>query len=146
MPRKAVAKACKKCGEIGRWGMGGLYCFVCRVKCDDPNPHPSYKCRACKAIKAAKLRESSPEYVEEQRQRRRATLYGLDRDELAILESLARCESCGDETDLVIDHDHSTGDVRGMLCSACNKALGFLREDVNRTLSLADYIDRKIYR
>lgn len=30
---------------------------------------------------------------------------------------------------LAIDHSHSTGKVRGLLCSNCNTALGLLKED-----------------
>lgn len=33
-----------------------------------------------------------------------------------------------------------------MLCDPCNKALGFLREDVKRMLSLIDYTECKVYR
>jgi hypothetical protein len=31
-----------------------------------------------------------------------------------------RCAGCGYRGDLVIDHDHDTGLVRGLLCRSCN--------------------------
>lgn len=34
-----------------------------------------------------------------------------------------RCAVCEKEEFLVIDHDHETGEVRGLLCRGCNKKL-----------------------
>ena len=39
-----------------------------------------------------------------------------------------------------LDHNHSTKEVRGFLCSGCNKALGYLGEDYQRMAGLMQYL------
>lgn len=41
----------------------------------------------------------------------------------------ARCGICGATDNLKIDHSHSSGDVRGVLCHGCNIGLGNFRDD-----------------
>lgn len=41
-----------------------------------------------------------------------------------------------------IDHDHSTGRVRGVLCRECNIALGILSENKETMKNLIKYIDK----
>lgn len=43
---------------------------------------------------------------------------------------------------LAVDHCHESGAVRGLLCGACNTALGLLRECPKRMQALKDYIGR----
>lgn len=43
---------------------------------------------------------------------------------------------------LHVDHDHVTGEVRGLICSNCNRAIGLLKEDVVIVNRVADYLDR----
>lgn len=40
------------------------------------------------------------------------------------------------------DHDHETNQIRGELCQGCNRALGFLYDDVKKILGLAEYIQQ----
>ncbi len=47
----------------------------------------------------------------------------------AIKAEVKECVICGTEGDLVVDHDHVTGAVRGMLCNHCNRGLGHFRDD-----------------
>jgi peptide methionine sulfoxide reductase MsrB len=50
------------------------------------------------------------------------------------------CVICGDETKLVVDHDHVTGKVRGMLCNHCNRGLGHFRDDPTLLEFAAQYL------
>lgn len=43
---------------------------------------------------------------------------------------------------LAVDHNHQTKVVRGLLCSACNKAIGFLRDDPMLVRAVAEYLER----
>lgn len=43
---------------------------------------------------------------------------------------------------LAVDHDHETDMVRGLLCGACNSALGLLGEDKDRIRSLVVYLEK----
>jgi hypothetical protein len=42
----------------------------------------------------------------------------------------------------VIDHDHETGEIRGVLCGRCNVALGWFRHDPKRLRAAAEYLER----
>lgn len=41
-----------------------------------------------------------------------------------------------------VDHDHETGKVRGLLCTACNTAIGHMQEDVERLKAAIRYIEK----
>ena len=66
--------------------------------------------------------------------RSRIKKYGITiKQELEMLEKQEnKCAICGKKlsnlTEANIDHDHSTGKVRGLLCNNCNTAIGMLRE------------------
>ena len=43
---------------------------------------------------------------------------------------------------LVVDHCHSTGVVRGLLCHNCNRALGLLQDDIATINRAIEYLER----
>jgi hypothetical protein len=75
-------------------------------------------------------------------QHRRYT-YGLSpEDHDALLRHQGgRCPIC-DRSDLplVVDHDHRSGRVRGLLCGPCNRAIGHLRDSAVVCRLAAEYL------
>ena len=54
---------------------------------------------------------------------------------------------CNKELDLkssetCVDHCHTTGKIRSLLCSGCNTALGMISEDNKKAIGLANYISK----
>ena len=45
-------------------------------------------------------------------------------------------------TSLVVDHNHETGKVRGLLCMFCNTSLGFMKEDIKILNNMINYIKK----
>jgi len=77
-------------------------------------------------------------------------LYGLSVDEYKQMYSEAngKCQVCNISEDklnkrLSVDHCHTTGKVRGLLCSKCNTALGQLDDDLNKISALYSYLQER---
>lgn len=45
-----------------------------------------------------------------------------------------------------IDHDHKSGEVRGLLCSSCNTALGLFKDNAENLLSAIQYLEKYVQR
>ena len=104
------------------------------------------KCKACRAVADAKRRETRA-YKEQMRRKHYRKKYGIaieDYDRLFELQD-GKCAICGDSdtgkfNHLCVDHDHKTGEVRGLLCNPCNKGIGCLRDDKEILKSAIGYL------
>jgi hypothetical protein len=72
--------------------------------------------------------------------------YGLTQQEVDALRAIDTCQICDkpsevEGTALPIDHDHKTGKVRGVLCRACNRGVGFFQDDPTLLRAAADYLE-----
>jgi hypothetical protein len=56
---------------------------------------------------------------------------------------LGCCAICKAEGPLVIDHDHSSGAVRGLLCQQCNSGLGFFRDNIDTLKQAIAYLESR---
>jgi len=93
---------------------------------------------------------SDPEFRARQvarfRERRHVLIYGLtaeDYERLLVAQNGA-CAVCNEKSErrLCVDHCHATGEVRGLLCSNCNTAIGLLDDDPDRMRAAALYVLR----
>lgn len=50
------------------------------------------------------------------------------------------CPVCGRDGRLDLDHDHSTGQVRGWLCGNCNRGLGLIGDTTEAAQRLLAYL------
>ena len=72
--------------------------------------------------------------------------YGLSEDEYkAMLEAVGyKCEICNLEKDLNVDHCHSTGKVRGLLCTSCNTSIGKLGDTAESVMKAVNYLNKEV--
>ena len=72
-------------------------------------------------------------------------LYGLSPEDYAALlaKQDGRCAICGgllNSKTPCVDHDHVTGEIRGLLCSSCNVAIGLMKDDSVLLQKAAEYV------
>jgi hypothetical protein len=69
--------------------------------------------------------------------------------EAMLAEQGGVCLICGRDPQtagrerLVVDHDHATGHVRGLLCHRCNQGLGWFGDSTELLASAARYLGRR---
>ena len=113
-----------------------------------------YHCRACR-----KSIDARPEKRKADRQRYHANTdgyrnqhyrrsYGITLPEYDALlkRQRGRCAICRNLCKsgkrLAVDHNHTTGRVRGLLCGRCNPLLGYAADDVNMLREAIKYLRR----
>lgn len=120
-----------------------------RTGCNEPRVNGRYLCRTHRNEDAANWRAENPD-------RHRANWfkakYGITQDEYDALlkQQNGVCAIClspqmtvrqGKTIMLCIDHDHETDEVRGLLCSKCNVALGQMDDSPALLRQAAEYLE-----
>lgn len=97
--------------------------------------------------KARLKRLETPEYLHVIRKSRYGlvklrfdTMYMVQCGKCAICQEVLDQEVRDRKSSPVIDHDHDTDRVRGLLCGRCNSGIGLLKDDPVVLRSAAEYI------
>ena len=113
-------------------------------------------CKNCQNARAKRWRAENLDKIKQWRQKQGRLYtqnshllnrYGITQQEFfAMLERQRhRCLDCGINISgpkkAMVDHDHETGRLRGLLCRPCNWALGQTKEDPLILRKLAAYLD-----
>lgn len=75
---------------------------------------------------------------------RRLKKYGITEEGYYahLMKQDGKCAICGDVQgmELRVDHDHSTGAVRALLCAGCNAGIGMFKEDPFAMQKAIEYV------
>lgn len=160
-------KRCTKCGELrpldqfyaAKGTKDGLrgdckLCFKERAKARYPLVREQTIARVKKwqqenrerHLETQRRIKAKPEYKRRERARHLWKKYGMTLEEYdALLHAQdGVCAICRrpprDDISLHLDHDHTTGERRGLLCFKCNNALGDFDDDAERLLRAYVYL------
>ena len=135
-----------------------MACPMCkeekRLSTEFPKSKPHYggydftRCKSCKGILAAQKRNEIP--AEVKRMRYSCKKYDITEKEFNELNSRDNCDLCGVDfstkkakyTPKNIDHDHSTGEIRGVLCNGCNLGLRKLGDNFEGIEKALNYLKK----
>lgn len=140
-----TARRCTRCKEIKP--------FEEFVKRGPKRGGYGTECKACKRVRSSEEYHASPIEQARIRGKNLKKNFGITLEEYNAMLTLQNglCAVCRKEetridprrrivSSLAVDHDHTTGAIRGLLCYTCNMALGFLQEDPDRIQSLLAYL------
>ncbi len=117
---------------------------VCN-KCEETKPITEFsknrgKCKTCEKLRYKLYRDANKDKVKKSKINQ---TYGLEPEAYdAMVQSTPHCPICGSEEPLVVDHDHSTSEVRGLICHHCNTGLGLFRDNIESLKNAIKYLEQ----
>lgn len=106
------------------------------------------RCKSCRANHHQKVKHKRPKPTVEQKRKYVISSYGITVEQFYFMLQAQdnKCAICKTKEwgkpSPSIDHCHTTGVVRGLLCNNCNRALGLFRDNKEAIQNAAKYLSR----
>lgn len=138
-------KQCSVCGEV--LSLEAFY----NLKASKDGK--AYRCKECDTKAGKNYRKKNTKALSDSR--RKANYkhkYGVTTDQVdqMVADQSNKCAICGEEGfkmsnkvkhKLVLDHCHTSGKVRGMLCNNCNRGLGLFQDNTEYLKNAITYLE-----
>ena len=124
------------------------YCSKCKLEKDvkefakgDRKDGTNYYCKVCNKIYRDSRKKEIREYQLQYK-------FGITLEEYEILatQQSNKCAICSQECpsgrNLAVDHCHTTGKVRALLCIHCNQALGGFKDSLDLLEKAKEYLKK----
>jgi len=116
----------------------------------------SYRCKVCDNLARQKWQKNNPEKSHlSQRERNLKHRFGVDLEwyQKQLKKQNYCCAICKTKENKVtlgsnkslsfaVDHNHDTGEVRGLLCNQCNRALGLFKDSSKVLQNAVKYLTK----
>jgi hypothetical protein len=133
-----VSRFCKRCGE----------------------EYNGKECKPCHSVRVKEWKDKNRDKARKQTDRWYArtksggvhlrshikSRYSISQEDYAKLMSSTdgACEICGAvDKKLALDHNHDDGDIRGVLCRACNCGLGLFGDSIANLQKAMEYLKQR---
>ena len=103
-------------------------------------------CKVCCHLKAREWAKNNPDKVKNSRRKTKLKQkYGINTEEYDKMWDEQKglcyiCENPHTRRSLNVDHCHSTGKIRKLLCDKCNMVLGLVNDSPTLLLKMKDYL------
>ncbi len=141
-----TGKPCRTCGGTERYSANNKPCVACakrnsqeRRKNGKLKKHIQKNKDKVNAYNKSLYDKLNPEVKAARLRRQHLATHGLtlERFDVMLVEQDGVCKICGKKQHssrsphLFVDHDHETGEVRGLLCNGCNFGLGAFQDNID---------------
>ena len=126
--------------------------YVANSKAHKNNPVAGYKCRCKKCVLLTNQEyyktEKGYKKIIEKSWKENGIIITIEEYDILLESQGGGCAICGatsnsNGTRLCVDHCHTTGSIRGILCHNCNTTLGRVNDDIRVLQKCIDYLNDK---